>query len=93
MPTTNAAPPTGFREHASGLIVPAELSRERQIWTREEWKLLNRVTKMLDGHGVSILLKCDQPACKAAPIQALRLPSGDFRLRCAHADRVMTKAF
>lgn len=89
-PTT----PQGFRQSPnSGLIVPEAQSRERQVWTKDEWKLLERCTKLLHGHGIALLMKCRHEACKDSPLEPKRLRDGTFRLRCNHADRVMMKAF
>lgn len=86
--------PSGFAQDTSGLIVPeASVTRERQVWPRDEWRLLERATKMLGAHGVDLLLQCQHPSCIKAPLEPMRLPNGGFRLRCAHMDRVMTKAY
>lgn len=83
----------GFRQGPSGLLVPESLERERQLWTRDEWRLLERATKMLKSHGLTLQLQCDRPSCHVRPIEGSRLPDGGFRLRCDHADRVMQKHF
>lgn len=93
-PVNPAATPLGFH-HApqSGLILPEAVARERQVWTKQEYRLLERLTGMLGQHGVDLLLQCQHPACSKTPLEPSRLPDGGFRLRCAHMDRVMTKAF
>lgn len=78
---------------SSGLIVPDDVSRERQVWTRDEWRLLERTTAMLHGHGVTLLLQCQREECQEVPLEPMRLRDGSFRLRCAHMDREMVKAF
>lgn len=86
--------PEPFRRSVdSGLFLPTPLSRERQVWTRDEWKLLERCTKLLNSHGIQLQMQCARKTCQTKPLEASRLPSGEFQLRCAHADRVMTKAF
>ncbi len=75
-----------------GLYVPEPESRARQVWTRDDWKILNRAQKLLQESGVSMILKCDCPSCATAPIEKIMTPDG-FILRCGHADRVFTKAF
>lgn len=77
----------------SGLLLPPELSRKRQVWTKDEWRLLERCTKLLKARGIQILLKCEHPTCQDLPIAGSRLPDGSFQLRCEHADRVMVKHF
>lgn len=93
--TPKAAPlPPGFRPSVdSGLILPEEQSRERQVWTRDEWRLLERATKMLKSHGLAVQLVCEHDACKGAALEPRRLRDGSFRLRCPHADRVLVKHF
>jgi hypothetical protein len=87
-------PDAAFREHASGLIVPAKFSREREVWTRAEWKLLQRLGKMLDAKGVDFYMGCAAPDCrKLGPMQRVELPGGRALLRCAHKDRVFESAF
>lgn len=90
----SSSAPSGFRVSvASGLIVPEDISRAREVWTRDEWKLLDRATKLINAKGMRQLLKCEHPACKDAPIEKIRQPGGGFVLRCAHADRVFTRDF
>lgn len=79
----------GYRQTASGLIVPAESTRERQVWTKDEWKLLDRATRMLGGHGLSLLLECQHADCKGQRIERMRRPDGTPMLQCPHADRVV----
>ena len=82
-----------FREHASGLIVPDELSREREVWTKDEWKMFDRAMKFLDSKRITVFLACKETrACKEAPIERWRQPDGGISLRCAHKDRVVVRA-
>jgi hypothetical protein len=88
--------PAGFRRDPNGvgLFVPEALSRQRQVWTRDEWRLLERCTKMLNSHDVHLLMKCSHPACQDAPLTGKRRRSdGSFVLTCGHAIRVMERAF
>lgn len=92
--TPRAPVPPGFRPSVeSGLVLPEPLSRERQVWTKDEWRLLERATAMLHRHGVTLFMRCDADTCQEAPLEPMRLADGSFQLRCAHMDRVMTKAF
>lgn len=77
--------PAGYRAHASGLIVPEEHSRVRRVLTKDDGRLLERCTKMLDKLGIKLFLGCTQPACKRAPMERKRLANGDFVLECEHA--------
>lgn len=83
-----------FREHASGLIVPEELSRERQVWTKQEAALLDRTVKLLGSRGLLVMFRCTHERCKqAGPITRTRGNGGEMILQCAHCDRVFTRAF
>lgn len=80
-----------LRQTASGLFVPEEHSRERQVWTRDECRLVERATKFLDSKGVRTFFGCTNPECKAAPMTRERMADGGIRLRCAHMDREMPR--
>lgn len=81
----------GFAQHASGLYVPEEHKREREVWTYDEWRALERATKLLDARGVTLYLACPEEACKGAPIERRRNLDGGITLRCAHKDRVIVR--
>lgn len=80
--------PESFHEHASGLLVPDEVARVREAWTRDEWKVLERATKLLKARRIQIFLRCDEPACQKAPMTRVRSADGGITLRCEHKDRV-----
>lgn len=83
-----------FREHASGLMVPTELSRERQVWTKSESALIDRATKLLGSRGLLMFLGCQEERCKkAGPITRRRGAGGEMILQCEHMDRIFTRAF
>lgn len=84
--------PRGFRQSTeSGLILPEEISRERQVYSKADWMTLDRATKLLRQMGITLFLKCDTPACASAPIERLRRLDGGITFRCAHADREFRK--
>jgi hypothetical protein len=85
----------GFRRNpATGLILPTELSRQREVWTKTEHTLLARATKLLKARGLQILLRCEETSCQSAPIMRRRDPqSGDIHLECAHKTRVFQRQF
>lgn len=87
------APKDGaFRQTESGLIVPAELSRDREVWTWDEWKVLERATKLLESRGLRLFLRCDHSReCMAHPIERIRNADGGLTMRCHHLDRVFRK--
>lgn len=84
--------PAGFRT-VGGLLVPVEMPRDRQVWTKDEWRLLDRATKLLNARGIALQFQCMTPGCDAEPIERLRQPDGTIVLRCAHADRAFMRAF
>lgn len=83
--------PAGFRRSTTtGLIVPEEQSREREVWTRDEWKTIERATKLLAGRGLEFFMRCPHTKdCQAAPMERLRRADGGLELRCAHKTRVV----
>jgi len=86
--------PHGFRHApASNLILPDALSREREVWTEDEGRLLDRATKLLTEKGIVQFLKCPHPACVDGPIVAVRTDARGIILRCHHRDRVLQRAF
>lgn len=84
-PYVTSRQPHGFKPHASGLLVPEPISREREVWTRDEYKTINRALKLLASRKVEVFLGC--PQCKAAPIEKIKRNDGGLTLRCAHKDR------
>ena len=81
----------GFRRSVgSGLYLPESKSRIRQVWTRAEWKLLDRVAALCAARGLALRLTCTHPACTNTPLKKVRRPEG-LALQCAHADRVFQR--
>jgi hypothetical protein len=76
-----------FRQHASGLFVPSEHSRDREVWTSAEWKQVNRAIKFLRSKGVVLQLRC--PQCTGKMTE--HMVSGHTVLRCEHKDRIMAR--
>lgn len=83
-PPTGPDVPEGFRPTESGLIVPEAFSREREVWTDDEVKLMLRATKLLNRTGWSLTYGCPHPRCKDNMIvQHIKTPGG-FHLECEH---------
>ena len=76
-----------FRPHASGLIVPAEMSREREVWSRKELKALDQVTAFLEARGVALYLGCTECTGEDKRLERIRRPDGGLTFRCGHKDR------
>lgn len=76
----------------SGLLVPEEQVRNRQVWTRDEWKQMNRASGILNGHGVAVLMRCSRPDCPDSMLRPERLADGSSVLRCGCTDRVLSRS-
>ena len=63
----NPAALHGYARRPSGLIVPTDVARTREVWVHSETKLLRRLSKLLASHGVTAVLCCDEPACRDHP--------------------------
>lgn len=72
--------------------VPEATTRQRTVWTTDEKRLLNRISKIFNEHGDKLLLRCGNPLCPddriflhAAPSE----PTGAI-LRCGCTSRVFS---
>ncbi len=82
----------GFAPHASGLLVPEEFKRQREVWTREELRTIDKATTLLESRGVLVYLGCSDPACRqGGPLERIRSLDGGITYRCQHKDRVFVK--
>ena len=80
--------PSGYRTiSASGLVVPTETVREQEVWTRDEWKSLERAIKLLSSRSIGVYLRCEHADCGEAPIARERNPAGEMTWTCAHKAR------
>jgi hypothetical protein len=82
----------GWGARPSGLYVPPELQRDREVWPWADVRDLNKVIKALGARGITLLLRCEHAGCAGTPMERIVNPDGGFTLRCAHLDRVFTKA-
>ena len=78
--------PDGFHPHASGLLVPEDKAREREVWTRDEWRLMDRIIRLMRARNLAIVLHCH--ACKGQEIEVVNQPVNGFTWRCDHKDRI-----
>lgn len=81
---TGAPSVSPYRQHASGLYVPEAQSRLRTVAGRDEWKTVQRATRLLESYGLNVFLGC--PQCKDAPIEKLTRHDGGVTFRCSHRD-------
>jgi hypothetical protein len=93
-PAPASAPGEGFRATASGLIVPEELSRTREVWTFDEWRQIERTTKLLESRGMEFFLRCGPCTARAArrgqappKLERIRRADGALTLRCDCTER------
>jgi hypothetical protein len=82
----------GWRATPSGLMVPEALPRAREVWPWADVRDLNKVIKTLGARGITLLLRCEHAGCAGTPMERIVNPDGGFTLRCAHLDRVFTRA-
>lgn len=81
-----------FRQSAtSPIYVPEPLSRVREVWTDAEYRLMQRMTALLNARGVAVFFGCTDARCRHEPVQRLVNADGGITLRCAHKDRVFVK--
>ena len=65
--------------------------REHEVWTRDEWKVLDRAAALLAARGVSMVLRCN--VCRVGgALAASQGPSGERLLTCDHKQRVLSRA-
>ena len=67
-------------------------TREREVWTTDEKKRLNRCAKDFNAHGDKLLLVCGNPLCvdPRMTLQQDHSAPGGMVLRCYCRDRVFT---
>jgi hypothetical protein len=80
-----------FREHASGLLVPNELSRTRRVWTKPERNALEKARGLLKFHGLALMLKCDNPDCTDQGIVQTRNGAGEPVMQCGCRTHVFSR--
>lgn len=85
--------PHGYRPlPGSTLVVPEVLSRQRDVWPKDEGRLLDRVIALLESHSVKLLLKCGKADCTGQTLERIKTADG-YTLQCGCTDRVFTRAF
>lgn len=85
--------PNGYHENGSGLLVPTEAVRVREVWTDDEFRLLNRVGKLLRARGMTFSLSCLSAECQHDQMSIQPRPGGGSILRCKCKDRIFERAF
>ena len=91
LPAPTKDTPHGFRPAASGLLVPEALSRARQVWTRDESRLIDRATALLQSRGLQLQIRCAKPSCPSAKLERLQRPGGEYALECGCTTRVFQR--
>lgn len=85
--------PPGFRQAsaASGLLVPEDTPREREVWTKDEARLMDRTLALLKSRGLKFLLACTDARCDGHRLEREVAPDGGYVLRCQHKERVFQR--
>jgi hypothetical protein len=56
--------PRGYRKAPGKLVyVPQYLERQREIWTHDEWRLIDRAAKLLKSRSINMALSCGHESC------------------------------
>ena len=80
-----------FAPNASGLLVPQEHVRARESWPYEDWRALEKASKLLKSRNVAMFLQCPDETCVDTPLERVRSQDGGITLRCNHLDRVVVR--
>lgn len=94
-PSPVSPAPAGFRETNSGLVVPEEVSREREVWLKdgEERKAFERAQRVAAKRYLSMPLVCYHERCRKNAMGCTILKrvqvAGGYELRCEHKVRVV----
>jgi hypothetical protein len=91
-PVQQLAPPDGFQQHASGLILPtdsevAAAARERETWSEDEAKAILRAARILEHRGLVWIVGCRDNRCAEQPQLAQHDVPGGFSWVCQHKER------
>jgi hypothetical protein len=84
--------PHGFKEHASGLMVPEAHARRREVWTKHDRRAYEQTIAFLKARGVSLMLKCGNPSCDDPKLVASVNNAGHTVLQCGCTARELTTA-
>ena len=82
--------PAGFRPSGHGsLLVPLTTERQREVWTRDERKTLDRMARLVQSRGLAWMLKCIHPGCGGVMVR--QDVAGVDTLRCDCSDRELSR--
>lgn len=83
---------TGYVRRPSGLVVPSDtVKKTREVWTNDEYRLINRIGKLFKARGLRFSLHCDAPDCAKAPMTMERTPDGGSSLTCQCKERIFER--
>ena len=88
----SADAPRGYRRAPSKLVfVPESLERTREVFTHDQWRLIDRAAKLLKSHQINLTLSCGHESCagKIEQVKSAAIPT----LQCACRTRVFERAF
>ena len=81
--------PTGYAPSPSGLALPVELTRTRETWTHDQWRLIDRASKLLASRDIKLQLVCGRPECDGVVSQVKG--AHDPTLQCGCKTRVFLR--
>lgn len=88
--------PRGFRQSSSatGLLIPEDTPRAREVWTKDEVRLHDRFMALLADprRQLKLMLQCGNPECASPQLERIKVPGG-YLLRCGCKDRHFQRAF
>lgn len=84
--------PHGYRRTPSstGLLVPEDTPRPRQVWTKDEVRLHDRFVALMHERGLKIAMKCGKDGCDGE-LTRLQGNGGEYIFRCSCTDRVFQR--
>lgn len=87
--------PRGYRRasSATGLLIPEQTPRQREVWTRDESRLQDRAIALWQSRSIKQLIQCANPECPSPTIERIKGTGQEYILRCGCKDRVHVRAF
>lgn len=82
----------GFVQTPPQVEVPTAEPPDREIWSHDEARMLNRAGQFAKRRGCSLILLCDDVRCQPDPLlRRVDVSENVFELRCAHKTRVVRR--
>lgn len=71
-------------------------TRRRETWPRDDYRRVDRASKLLKSRNVKMSISCANPVCpepSIALVKSTDATHGGFVLRCGCTERVLTRFF